>query len=130
MPQGCGLNKGLKMNILKFKTKIITRFASGTLLALDAKQVDRRKHMLDETDTKGVYLTKLPVEFKVGETIGVDPDTLGKALLNNMDDFGRQAEAEAKTKEEAATRAEAEAEAKTKEEQKKGPGRPKGSGNK
>lgn len=105
------------MNILKFKTKIICRFASGTLLGLDEKQVNRRRHMLDETDTEGIYLTKLPVEFKVGETIGVDPDTLGKSMLGCMDDFGRQAKAEEKAKA-------------AKAETKKGPGRPKGSGKK
>lgn len=110
------------MNILEFKTLSICRFGSGTLLGLDERQVKRRRHMLDDTDQEGVYLTRQPVEFKAGEAIKVDPDTLGKSMLRHMDDLGRSEAAEKAAKLDAMKKA-------AQPKAKKGRGRPKATEN-
>lgn len=46
------------------------RLPSHQVVGLDAKQADARMHNLEKTDHDGVFVTREPIEFKVGERIG------------------------------------------------------------
>lgn len=54
-----------------YKTIAPVTFPSGTVLALDAKQAATRLHVLQAGDEPGVYIALQPLEFKVGEIIGL-----------------------------------------------------------
>ena len=82
----------------QFTVAKICGFAAGTLLELGKEQVRRRRSVLSNTDTDGVYLTNQPVQFKVGEVVGVDPDLAGKGMLDALISEDTIAEPEPKSK--------------------------------
>lgn len=46
-------------------------FPSGTVLALDGRQAATRLHVLQAEEAPGVYIASQPLEFKIGEIIGL-----------------------------------------------------------
>lgn len=65
----------------QYKTLSPLTFASG-LIGLNDDQATLRSGCL-EAKTKGVYLIKLPVQFKAGEIIGLDD--LPKAYIDSLE---------------------------------------------
>lgn len=57
-------------------------FGAGARLGLSKEQAAARAHALKEVG-KGVYVAQQPVQFKAGETVGIDgelPKSLGEAV--------------------------------------------------
>ena len=60
------------------------RLPIGALIAITPEQMKLREHRLEDLKG-GTYRVVEPVEFKVGETLGIEYQGLSKALLDHID---------------------------------------------
>lgn len=77
----------------KVRAIAVVRLGPGTRLALNAEQAGDRKHALRPI-AKGIFETTQPVEFKAGESFGIEGD-LPKALFESLEGEGIPAAAQA-----------------------------------
>lgn len=91
---------------MRFKILATATFGPGTLLGLTAEQAGARAYALEPAG-KGLYRSKLPVQFKAGETISYEGD-MPKAMAELVEKAARAPRSE-KQREQPAAGAEAEA---------------------
>jgi hypothetical protein len=60
------------------------RLPIGAVIAITPEQVLIREHRLEDLEG-GTYRVVEPVEFKVGETLGIEYQGLSKALLDQIE---------------------------------------------
>lgn len=60
------------------------RLPIGALITITPEQMKLREHRLVDLED-GTYRVVEPVEFKVGETLGIECQGLSKALLDQID---------------------------------------------
>ena len=60
------------------------RLPIGAVIAITAEQLSIREHRLEDLED-GTYRVVEPVEFKAGETLGIEYQGLSKALLDQID---------------------------------------------
>lgn len=60
------------------------RVPIGALITITPEQMKLREHRLVDLED-GTYRVVEPVEFKVGETLGIEYQGLSKALLDQID---------------------------------------------
>ena len=60
------------------------RLPIGAVVAITPEQLSIREHRLEDLED-GTYRVVEPVEFKVGETLGIKYQGLSKALLDQID---------------------------------------------
>ena len=59
------------------------RLPIGAVVAITPEQLKLREHRLEDLED-GTYRVVEPVEFKVGETLGIEYQGLSKALLDQI----------------------------------------------
>ncbi len=79
------------MTMKKYRTTSVLALAVGTLVGLTPGQASARSHALKPTGEQDVYEVVGPMQFKVGETIGL-PVELPKGLAAFVEDPDAPAE--------------------------------------
>jgi len=72
--------------MIKVRVLSAVTFAAGTRLALDPRQAGARQHAVRPLG-KGLFEVSQPVQFKAGETLGVESD-VPKALFEALEGDG------------------------------------------